>query len=431
MISLGIGGGRLKLHTVRLLGSMHKALLSGETLYADLKRMENAYLDQNQRNYEISKFVSLVLLDPLALITLKETGVCNVSLPEALFDMDYPGQYMRQIKSVSLTIPCVTGPYTSVNCKLTLVSSKIRVDTSASDPQDYGRESHFLNNFAATQSIATSSAQNDSGLFELNFRDERYLPFEGAGVISQWLIEMPADCNAFDFETISDVVIGLKYTARDGGESLRAVARQAAVLPGPADQSVLNLSPPAFSRQSGLTRFFSLRHEFPSEWYKFLSPQSGDVSQNLLLQVEAERFPYQYRGKKIAVTQLSVLMKFKDDRNTRKFKSGTALGDFVAGPGLLNLYVTQSPSRRGQVNVPPGTPSPNANLLELTSVAADFGGTPYATSTVVLGTGAWWLQLFTTASLIGDVAPTLLDGNRHLMADVIEDFFVVCQYSVS
>jgi hypothetical protein len=30
------------------------------------------------------------------------------------------------------------------------------------------------------QSIATSNAQNDDGMFELNFRDERYLPFEGA-----------------------------------------------------------------------------------------------------------------------------------------------------------------------------------------------------------------------------------------------------------
>jgi hypothetical protein len=40
------------------------------------------------------------------------------------------------------------------------------------------------------QSIATSSGQADSGLFELNFRDERYLPFEGAGAISRWRLEL-------------------------------------------------------------------------------------------------------------------------------------------------------------------------------------------------------------------------------------------------
>jgi hypothetical protein len=40
------------------------------------------------------------------------------------------------------------------------------------------------------QSVATSNAQNDSGLFELNFRDERYLPFEGTGAISSWRLEL-------------------------------------------------------------------------------------------------------------------------------------------------------------------------------------------------------------------------------------------------
>jgi hypothetical protein len=31
------------------------------------------------------------------------------------------------------------------------------------------------------QSIATSRGRDDAGMFELQFRDERYLPFEGAG----------------------------------------------------------------------------------------------------------------------------------------------------------------------------------------------------------------------------------------------------------
>src|ERR1700740_852549 len=97
--------------------------------------------------------------------------------------MDSPGHYLRQIEALSVTMPCVTGPYTSVNCKLTLVTSKIRVDTVATSSQDYIQDSHFITNFAATQSIVTSSAQNDSGMFELNFRDERYLLFEGAGFV--------------------------------------------------------------------------------------------------------------------------------------------------------------------------------------------------------------------------------------------------------
>jgi hypothetical protein len=66
------------------------------------------------------------------------------------------------------------------------------------------------------QSIATSTGQNDGGLFELNFRDDRYLPFEGAGVISKWRLDMPKVCNAFDYNTISDVLLSVSYTAREG-----------------------------------------------------------------------------------------------------------------------------------------------------------------------------------------------------------------------
>ena len=47
-------------------------------------------------------------------------------LPEALFDLDFPGHYLRRIKSVSLTIPCVTGPYSSVPCTLTLLKHSMR-----------------------------------------------------------------------------------------------------------------------------------------------------------------------------------------------------------------------------------------------------------------------------------------------------------------
>ena len=86
-----------------------------------------------ERDYEITRHVSLMLNDPMALISLKETGRCTIDLPEALFDADYPGHYMRRIKSVSLTIPCVLGPYTGINCTLTLLTNKTRISNIAGD----------------------------------------------------------------------------------------------------------------------------------------------------------------------------------------------------------------------------------------------------------------------------------------------------------
>ena len=57
----------------------------------------------------------------------------------------------------------------------------------------------------------------------LNFRDERCLPFEGAGAISQWSLELFND-NSEDFgqalrqsdcSTITDAILHVKYTARE------------------------------------------------------------------------------------------------------------------------------------------------------------------------------------------------------------------------
>lgn len=77
--------------------------------------------------------MSLLLHDPVALMDLKETGTCEIDLPEAFFDADYPGHYLRRIKTASVTIPAVVGPYTSVNCTLTLLTNKTRVKPIVGD----------------------------------------------------------------------------------------------------------------------------------------------------------------------------------------------------------------------------------------------------------------------------------------------------------
>src|SRR5205823_3874625 len=93
-----------------------KGLLSGEALHLDLKRLELAYLDNNKRELELTRHVSLRQLDPMALLNLRTLGNCTFTVREWLYDRDCPGHYMRRIKSVALSIPSVTGPYTSVNC---------------------------------------------------------------------------------------------------------------------------------------------------------------------------------------------------------------------------------------------------------------------------------------------------------------------------
>ncbi|NTU81512.1 MAG: insecticidal toxin protein [Chloroflexales bacterium] len=280
-----------------------EGLLAGEKLYFDIKRMELAFHELNQREYELTKHASLLQVDPLALVQLRATGRCTVRLPEELFDMDGPGHYFRRIKSVALSIPCVTGPYSGVGCRLTLLKSSIRKSPVAGE--QYARldseDERFSDSFSSQQSIVTSSAQNDSGLFETNLRDERYLPFEYAGTISEWQLELPGDPSKgdptqFDYATISDVVLHIRYTAREGGGLLRSGA-------------VANLRERVESAATvGSVRLFALRHEFPGEWARFLAETpTAERRARLALTLREEHYPFWARGRLERVARVDLM----------------------------------------------------------------------------------------------------------------------------
>ena len=263
----------------------NEGLLAGEKLLFDVKTMEMAYHDLNQREYELTKHVSLRQVDPLALLQLRATGSCTFTLPEELFDMDGPGHYFRRAKSVAVTVPCVAGPYTSVNCTLSLQKSSIRI---SSDPgKTYARQGsndpRFNDYYGTIQSVVTSSGQADSGLFETNLRDDRYLPFEGTGVAgSEWQVALPSDVRQFDFDTITDLILHVRYTAREGGELLKSAAVQ-------------NLQAKINKAQTvGSVCLFSVRHDFPSAWAKFQSVVIGAATPTaeLLLTLTDELYPF-------------------------------------------------------------------------------------------------------------------------------------------
>ncbi|USP80417.1 hypothetical protein yc1106_07691 [Curvularia clavata] len=200
---------------------------SAQNLYLGLKRIENAYRVRGSSDFQISKNVSLRQVDPWALLQLQETGRAEFALPEMLFDMDFPGHYCRRIKSVTVNIPCIVGPYTGVCCTLRLQEHCYRMQQSYSDapyyPDNIGTDERYRSDRVPITSIAVSSAQQDGGVFEASFNGERYGPFEGAGVVSRWLLELPP-IRQFDYRTISDVILKVNYTSLDGGVGWREKA---------------------------------------------------------------------------------------------------------------------------------------------------------------------------------------------------------------
>jgi hypothetical protein len=281
--------------------SMKKGLLAADNLIHDIKRMETGYIDKNKREYEITKHVSLGQLDPIALIRLRATGICDFEIPEVLYDMDHPGQYFRRLKSVSVSLPCVAGPYTSISAKLSLVSNKYRKNTSDAGnyAEELGNDIRFMYNIGALQSIATSNAQNDSGIFELNFRDERYLPFENTGAISSWRLELPTEVRQFDYNTISDMILHIKYTARGGGSTLKNAANDALVEQLESIKQGLS--------QSGLHVALNMKHDLPNEWHQL--KQSGSID----LTINKSRLPYFAQAFDAEIESVMFIAKVKDD----------------------------------------------------------------------------------------------------------------------
>jgi hypothetical protein len=146
--------------------------------------------------------------------------------------------------------------------------------------------------FGARHAVATSSGQNDSGLFELSFSDPRYLPFEFMGAVSRWRIELPPENNYFDPATLTDTVLHLNYTAREGGDLLRRAASAAAAGKLPGDGWA----------------FFDVRHDFPDAWELFHRPVAHEGGQHgLTLQLRRKFFRYLPHHPSLRVTRVMLL----------------------------------------------------------------------------------------------------------------------------
>lgn len=388
--------------------TLHKGLLSGERLGVDLGRLDAAYHEANAREFELTKRISLAQIDPVALLRLKETGSAYVSLPEALFDLDAPGHYLRRIKNLAVTVPCVAGPYTSVNLTATLLDSTVRVDPRLTDGK-YARQrsdTRFRDSTGAGQSIVTSTGQDDSGLFETSLRDERFLPFEGAGAVSEWRLSLPEEFRQFDYESISDVVLHLRYTARDGGSALaeRAVGELRTALTQWAHGD----------GASSLFRVFSARREFGDRWSRFLTPQQGEAA-TLRFTVAKDRFPYVFRDERITVSQPELLLVLSGElrpdgrrRHVDCYGDGEPLtGTLVARGGhSAAIRLTADPSLGGQ---PKG--------------AVDGAGG------VVTEAGEEW-ELTVPADRITALAADLRDGPG-LDPEAVLDLLLVVRYTVA
>lgn len=277
--------------------SLRRGLLAGENLAHDLRRLESSYLDLNVRRKETTRTISLRKEFPAQLLALLGTGTCTLNLPELLFDRDYPGHYQRRIQRASISVQRPDAdPHDNVVCVATLVSNSVRLSPALG--AGYPRlaapssDARFADQFAPVQGIVTGNAIEDPGLFVRditdNLADPRYLPFENAGVIGTWKLDLPAARNAIDLSAVSDVKLHLHYSALDGGEPLANAA-----------QAVVDAAAPAAT-----TLVFDAATEFPEAWEAFLAAAPGE--QRLQLPLRRGLLPPVARNRTAVLTGCKV-----------------------------------------------------------------------------------------------------------------------------
>ena len=205
----------------------YAGLMAGETLILNLAQMEQSYLEKVQREKEVTRTVCLsevyaglssgafTLADQIVKLVSDGRGSAGaegnglsvtsdkqlqatLTLSDLKIGDDYPSSLgnTRRIKQISVTLPALVGPYQDVRAVLS-----------------YGGSVSLPRGCTAT---AVSHGMNDSGQFQLDFNDSRWLPFEGIQVDDSGTLTLSfPQAGGSQKElllSLTDIILHIRYT---------------------------------------------------------------------------------------------------------------------------------------------------------------------------------------------------------------------------
>ncbi|WP_072550807.1 MULTISPECIES: neuraminidase-like domain-containing protein [Candidatus Fukatsuia] len=216
---------------------IYAGLLSGEILMLNLTQMETAYLQWDNRALEVERTVSLAQVynqqalgenkfdlakEIKELITNPETKTrgkdqntlqingktlsASVNIHGLQISKDYPvallpgkGLKKRLIKQISVSLPMLLGAYQDVQVTLSYQGS-------CQLPK-------------GCTAIAVSRGINDHGQFQLNFNDEKYLPFEGIDIEDPGALVLrfpnATSKQKQPLQSLNDIILHIRYIICD------------------------------------------------------------------------------------------------------------------------------------------------------------------------------------------------------------------------
>lgn len=248
-------------------------LTGSARLLQDIYKLDLYALETDKQKLQLSRTISLAQVSPVEFQRFRETGVMKFATPMEMFDRDFPGHYLRLIKRIRTSVIALIPPAQGIRATLSTAGTSRVVIKSGYVFQ------HIIRQYGP-QSVALSSPQNATGLFELQQQSEMLLPFEGLGVDTQWEFRMPRASNLFDYSTVADVLITIDYTALDDYDYRQQVIQ-------------------GLDTSMSADRAFSFRYQFADAWYDLHNPEQTPTPMVVSFQTRREDFPPNIESLKI------------------------------------------------------------------------------------------------------------------------------------
>lgn len=250
-----------------------KGVTGSTRLLQDIYQLDQFAFANDRRKLELTKSISLSTLAPVEFQKFKETGQLIFETSLSTFDRDFPGHYLRLIRSVKTSIIALVPPLDGIKATLTNTGiSRVVVENNTIFRKIQVKRT--------PESVSLSAGTNANGLFELNpMNSDKLLPFEKTGVESQWILDLPKASNFFDFNTIADVIITIEYTALHSDLYRLQVIKD-------------------LDTTFRAMRSYSFKNSFPDQWYDINNPLGSDTSVNVSFKTSNKDFPVNLKNLK-------------------------------------------------------------------------------------------------------------------------------------
>ncbi|HBP87444.1 MAG TPA: hypothetical protein PKK23_10690 [Nitrospirales bacterium] len=262
-----------------------RGLTGSARLLQDIHQLEQIAFETRERKLELRRTISLGRLAPIEFEQFRRNGVLTFATPMNLFDYDFPGHYLRQIKKVRITVFALIPPGEGI--RATLTSSRISRIVLGGDLFQTVRIER------GPEQVALTSTRDGTGLLELEAQSDLLRPFEGIGVDTIWEFRMPKASNPIDYSTIADVLMTIEYTALNSFDYREQVIRD-------------------LSSSFSADRPFSFRHQFADAWYDFNNPELVDDSQQMVVSFTTTRADFPPNLDSLTIRHIGLYFSQKD-----------------------------------------------------------------------------------------------------------------------